>query len=101
MNIEERPTYFIQRPDDSAEDEYFIFRLIEEWYSLDGDKLLLPVDPLEMTGDDMNEHPPGLLSQYGSSELLLQMATSGELEEGSTWYLGYDDRRGFVIEPHE
>lgn len=100
MKIEERPTYFVQRPENTGE-AYLVFRLVDEWYALDGEKLILPIDPIEKNGDDFSNLPPGLLSQYGGSELLLSMATTGEIEAGTKWYLSYDERVGFQIDSHK
>lgn len=98
MIIDEKRTYFLPRPD-NGEPASMIFELTDEWYALDGDKLVLPIDAIEKNGDEIKEGI-GLLSQYGSSELLLSMASSDqEIVEGSRWMLSYRDDFGFLIEP--
>lgn len=99
MNLEERGTYFIARPDDGEDPDDLIFRLAAEWYALDGDKLILPIIPLEKSGVEISRDDPALLTQYGGSELLLGMAAAGELEQGTEWILHYRDDWGFRIEP--
>lgn len=98
MKIEEKRTYFVPRPD-NGEQASLVFELTDEWYSLDGDKLILPIEAIEKNGETIQEGI-GLLSQYGSSELLLSMASSDQqLAEGSRWMLSYRDDFGFLIEP--
>lgn len=97
LQVEERGTFFIPRPDD-GDNPYLQFRLAEEWYAIDGDKLILPIVALEKNGTEIQEGT-GLLTQYGGSELLLQMATSSqEMKQGSVWHMSYRDSFGFVIE---
>lgn len=105
MKAKEGATWFVPRPDDQDVDQSptLVFRL-ESWdgkptYFLDGDKLLLTITALKKNGKEI-ENGTGLLSQYGGSELLLQMASSNQLlEEGTEWILSYKSHAGFVIQP--
>jgi hypothetical protein len=100
MNLSQHHTWFCQRPDDGGDPDDLIFRLSADWYALDGDKLILPITPLEKSGNDLSEMGAGLLTQYGGSELLLGMASSDqELEQGTEWILSYRDDLGFRITP--
>lgn len=98
MKIDEIPTYFVPRPDDGEQAD-LVFELRESWYALDGDKLVLPITAIEKNGQPI-EKGTCLLSQYGGSELMLNMASSDQdLEEGTRWMLSHRDGFGFVIEP--
>lgn len=101
----ERGTWFLQRPaegEDGRALHDLVFRLAGDWYALDGDKLLLPIQPVEKGEDDLSHHGPGILTQYGGAELLLSMASSDqEVEAGSEWILTHDSSLGFTISPLE
>lgn len=100
LKIEELGTFFVARPDQDQQPELY-FKLRQQWYAIDGDKLVLPITAVEKNGTNLNESK-GLLTQYGGSELLLQMATSDqEMEPGSGWTLQYRENYGFIIEPAE
>lgn len=98
MNINEMRTYFLPRPEDEKQVD-MVFELREPWYALDGDKLILPITARSKNGSSI-EKGEGLLSQYGGSELLLNMASSDQLlEAGTEWMLSYRHDWGFIIEP--
>lgn len=98
LEVEELGTFFLPRPDEGEEPSLY-FKLRQQWYAIDGDKLILPIAAVEKNGTNINQSK-GLLTQYGGSELLLQMATSDQdMKAGSGWVLHYRDSYGFIIEP--
>lgn len=94
MKDKRRRKVWVNTPEDAQSTANGIrFRLAEEWYSLGGEKITLPITLLAKIADDGNtekvsEPYPALLDQYGGEGLLLDMALSDQdFEAGTTWEL--------------
>jgi len=76
--------------DDAPADGYeMTFKVTEDWFAVDADQLLLPIEVTSKSTIAMpDESYPALLKQYGGEQLLNDMLLSDqELEPGSEWLL--------------
>lgn len=77
------------------------FRVTAEWFAVDADQLLLPIEVQDKTTIEVEEPYPAILKQYGGEGLLNDMLLSGQdLEQGSEWVLLRTDRL-LTVEPVE
>jgi hypothetical protein len=93
MTVDFVTSWYAAAPDDDAEETAgsLRFELAEPvWVAVDGQKLLMPINPLEKDGATIEpDEDFGILTQYGGHGLLNQMLirSDGDLEPESEWVI--------------
>lgn len=90
--MKRRPVEWLAAPDEddepSEDGHEMVFKVTRDWFSVDADQLVLPIEVHRKTGISVEEPYTATLKQYGGEGLLNDMLLCDQdLEAGTGWIL--------------